>query len=208
MSRQTPLAFSPSCGFLHWFALALRKGVRLTFRDLPGSSNSASRGADTRHGRGLHRSSGRSERLIRVTTGSQARFSACGYTKSKQCMEPMGEIASAIVDCPISFHGNRKERTSDPFVITGRLPQILPEVTGGCVAVVILSRVDGQNRVTVIALETLTDPLLCFPYRGENPCWVFQASPYSGTSNVSQSKERTAKRSNTGLQQSVTCWSK
>jgi hypothetical protein len=24
--------------------------------------------------------------------------------------------------------------------------------------------------VTVIALETLTDPLLCFPYRGEDPC--------------------------------------
>src|ERR1700738_2920663 len=35
----------------------------------------------------LQRSSGRSERLIRVTTRSQARFSACGYTKSKQCME-------------------------------------------------------------------------------------------------------------------------
>src|ERR1700738_3284319 len=35
----------------------------------------------------LHRSSGRSERLMRVTTRSQARFSACGYTKSKQCME-------------------------------------------------------------------------------------------------------------------------
>ena len=43
------------------------------------------------HGRGLHRSSGRSERLMRVTTGSQARFSACGYTKSKQCMEPPAE---------------------------------------------------------------------------------------------------------------------
>jgi hypothetical protein len=160
MSRQLPLAFSLSCGFLHWFALALRKGVTLTFRDLPGSSNSASRGADTRHGRGLHRSSGRSERLIRVTTGSQARFSACGYTKSKQCMEPRAEW--------------------EKFVITGRLPQILPEVSGGCVAVVILARVDGQNRVTVIALETLTDPLLCFPYRGEDPCWVFQASSIFG----------------------------
>src|ERR1700730_11201708 len=34
----------------------------------------------------------------------------------------MREIASAIVDCPIPFHGNRKERTRDPFVITGRLP--------------------------------------------------------------------------------------
>jgi hypothetical protein len=40
---------------------------------------------------GLQRSSGRSERLMRVTTGSQARFSACGYTKSKQCMEPPAE---------------------------------------------------------------------------------------------------------------------
>ena len=35
-----------------------------------------------------HRSSGRSERLMRVTTESHARFSACGYTKSKQCKEP------------------------------------------------------------------------------------------------------------------------
>jgi hypothetical protein len=33
-----------------------------------------------------YRSSGRSERLMRVTTGSQAFFSLCGYTKSKQCM--------------------------------------------------------------------------------------------------------------------------
>ena len=33
-------------------------------------------------------SSGRSERLMRVTTGSHARFSSCGYTRSKQWMAP------------------------------------------------------------------------------------------------------------------------
>ena len=38
-----------------------------------------------------HRSSGRSERLMRVTTGSHARFSSCGYTRSKQWIDPFAE---------------------------------------------------------------------------------------------------------------------
>jgi hypothetical protein len=42
-------------------------------------------------GLGPHRSSGRSERLMRVTTGSHARFSSCGYTRSKQWIEPFAE---------------------------------------------------------------------------------------------------------------------
>ena len=65
----------------------------------------------------------------------------------------MREIASAIVDCPIPFHGNRKERTSDPFVITGRLPQILPEITGGCVAV--LWDVAGEDDISTIRMSYL-----------------------------------------------------
>jgi hypothetical protein len=37
-----------------------------------------------------------------------------------------------------------------------------------------------RSGVTVIGLETLTDSLLCFPYRGEDPCWVFHASSIFG----------------------------
>jgi hypothetical protein len=33
-------------------------------------------------------SSGRSDRLMRVTTASQERFSCCGYLRSKQCITP------------------------------------------------------------------------------------------------------------------------
>jgi hypothetical protein len=117
-----PLAFPLSCGFLQWFALALR----MASRDWPGSSNSACRSASERpdqcnflmaterrekstllpsqvptlawHGRGLHRSSGRSERLMRVTTGSQARF-------SRENQPPMVLFLAAKVAGPLPADG-------------------------------------------------------------------------------------------------------
>ena len=37
-----------------------------------------------RRTRAVHPSSGRKDKLMRVTTASQERFSSCGYTRSKQ----------------------------------------------------------------------------------------------------------------------------
>ena len=68
----------------------------------------------------VQRSSGLSDRLIRVTTGSQARSSSCGYIRSKQWMalnSAAREIASAVVDHTIPFHRDSKERAGHSLVI-------------------------------------------------------------------------------------------
>jgi hypothetical protein len=62
---------------LCWLALQLQNEHSVKFPQIIGAA--------------IYLSSGRSERLMRVTTASHARFSSCGYTKSKQCMEPRAE---------------------------------------------------------------------------------------------------------------------
>ena len=57
--------------------------------------------------------------LIRVTAGSQARFSACGYTKSKQCMEPPAEPASPM--SAMNLHGSSALLVEDVLSVRCRM---------------------------------------------------------------------------------------